>query len=40
MVILRRNKKAMVRAMCGAKLMDKKRKRGPNGDVGRNQCFR
>ena len=34
MAILRRTERAMVRAMCGAKLMEKKEDRGPNGDVG------
>ena len=33
-IILRRNERAMVRAMCGAKLMEKKEDRGPDGDVG------
>ena len=33
MEILRRTERAMVRAMCGVKLMEKKRL-GPNGDVG------
>ena len=33
MAILRRTERAMVRAMCGAKLMEKKDRR-PNGDVG------
>ena len=31
MAILRRTERAMVRAMCGAKLMEKKRR---NGDAG------
>ena len=34
MVILRRTETAMVRAMCGAKLMEKKEDRGPNGGIG------
>ena len=34
MAILRRCEKAMVRAMCGVKLMEKKEDREPNGDVG------
>ena len=35
MAILRRTERAMVRAMCGAKLMEKKRtERGLNGVVG------
>ena len=33
-IILRRNERAMVRAMCRAKLMEKKEDRGPDGDVG------
>ena len=34
MAILRRTERAMVRTMCGAKLMEKE-DRGPNKDVGR-----
>ena len=35
MEILRRTEKAMVRAMCDAKLMEKiKENTGPNGDIG------
>mgnify|MGYP001799872364 CR=1 FL=1 len=37
MAIFRRTERAMVRAMCGAILMEKKStvaNRGPNGDVG------
>ena len=35
MAILRRTERAMVKAMCGAKLMEKRRTdREPNGDVG------
>ena len=34
MAILRRTERAMARAMCGAKLMEKKKDRGTNGDVG------
>ena len=33
MAVLRRTERAMVRAMCGAKRMEKKMT-GPNGDVG------
>ena len=33
MAILRRTERAMVKAMCGAKLMVKKEDRGPIGDV-------
>ena len=32
--VLRRNERAIVRAMCAAKLMEKKEDIGPNGDVG------
>ena len=31
--ILRRTEREMVRAMCGAKLMEKKENRGSDGDV-------